>query len=248
LKFIQIVFQNPDDSLNPRHTVAEILASPLRLYFGLGGDELRQRSLDLLRAVRLGEQHIDRFPAQLSGGEKQRVAIARGFAAEPRLLLCDEVTSALDVSVQAAVIDLLIQLKSERDVTLLFVSHDLAVVRVISDRVAILYHGELVEHGTVDEVYAPPFHPYTEALLSAVLEPEVDGAHQIILADAAAGKPTRTGCPFATRCPRRLGPICDDTPPPWRAGAGAHALRCHISVENLSVAQTESSAAARARA
>jgi peptide/nickel transport system ATP-binding protein len=173
------------------------------------------------------------------------VAIARGFAAEPSLLLCDEVTSALDVSVQAAVIDLLLQLKSERESTLVFVSHDLAVVRALSDRVAILYRGRVCEQGTVDEVYAPPFHPYTEALLSAVLDPgpgsaangAVGATSRIILNDAGTIAATATGCPFAARCPRRVGPICDTQEPPWQVGLGSHRLRCHIPVATLRMMQ-----------
>lgn len=135
LREIQLIFQNPDESLNPRHTVAEILAEPLGLYFGLRGEQARQRAGTLLEQVRLGAHYLDRLPGQMSGGEKQRVAIARAFAAEPDIVLCDEVTSALDVSVQAAVLDLLDQLKAQRGTTYVFVSHDLAVVRALSDRV-----------------------------------------------------------------------------------------------------------------
>ena len=137
LRRVQLVFQNPDESLNPRHTVADILAQPLRLYFGLSGEALRTRSMELLEQVRLGPHYLARLPGQLSGGEKQRVAIARAFAAEPELVLCDEVTSALDVSVQAAVLGLLERLRRERGTTYVFVSHDLAVVRVLADRVAV---------------------------------------------------------------------------------------------------------------
>ena len=147
LRRIQLVFQNPDASLNPRQTVAQILALPLKLYFGLDGEALRERSVSLLERVRLREDYLGRLPSQLSGGEKQRVAVARAFAAEPDLVLCDEVTSALDVSVQAAVLNLLTRLKSERDTTCVFVSHDLAVVRAVADRVAVLYQGRLCEIG-----------------------------------------------------------------------------------------------------
>jgi peptide/nickel transport system ATP-binding protein len=228
------VFQNPDDSLNPRQTVAQILGSPVRLYFGLTGAAARERSLELLRAVRLGPQHLDRLPSQLSGGEKQRVAIARAFAAEPDLLLCDEVTSALDVSVQAAVLSLLLRLRHERAATMFFVSHDLAVVRAISDHVAVLYRGELCELGAVAEVFDPPYHPYTEALLSAVLE--VDGpttARHIILSDAASPQPQGKGCPFAGRCPRQMGTLCEEVTPAWQSGRGHHRIRCHIPLADL---------------
>lgn len=230
LRRIQIIFQNPDDSLNPRHTVAEILASPLRLYFDLSAAEIYQRSIGLLEAVRLGPQHMDRFPAQLSGGEKQRVAIARGFAAEPELLLCDEITSALDVSVQAAVLDLLLRLKSQNRTTIVFVSHDLAVVRAISDQVAILYRGELCEIGTADEVFQPPFHPYTEALLSAVLDPGEEARQRLVIPDRRE-LPGASGCLFAERCHRQLGAICEEVTPPWQSASGTHQYRCHISAE-----------------
>eukprot|EP01036_Dinobryon_divergens_P062150 gene62150-biopygen48307 len=174
LRRIQLIFQNPDDSLNPRHTVAQILAQPLELYFQLGREEIMQRSIALLERVRLGAHYMDRLPSQMSGGEKQRVAIARAFAAEPDVVLCDEVTSALDVSVQAAVLDLLDELRAQRGTAYLFVSHDLAVVRALAHRVAVLYQGRLCEIGPAAPVYAQPLHPYTRVLLGAVLEPDPD--------------------------------------------------------------------------
>ena len=176
LRKVQLIFQNPDDSLNPRQTIAEILAQPLKLYFGLSGEELIARSVEILDKVRLGSHYMDRLPSQLSGGEKQRVAIARAFAADPDVVLCDEVTSALDVSVQAAVLDLLNDLKAKQGTTYIFVSHDLAVVRALSDRVAVLYQGRLCELGPSADVYSSPSHPYTEVLLGAVLEPDPDTA------------------------------------------------------------------------
>jgi ATPase components of various ABC-type transport systems, contain duplicated ATPase len=171
LRAIQLIFQNPDESLNPSHTVEEILSQPLKLYFQLSGDKLKENIVDLLKKVRLSENYLYRFPRQLSGGEKQRIAVARAFAAKPDIILCDEVTSALDVSVQAAVLKLLQDLKNEMGTTYIFVSHDLAVVRAISDKVAVLYQGRLCEFGPSSEVYKFPSHPYTEVLLGAVLEP-----------------------------------------------------------------------------
>jgi len=170
LKAIQMVFQNPESSLNPRHTVLDLLAQPLRLYGGLGAGALRDRAAALLDEVRLDASCLDRFPARLSGGERQRVAIARAFAAEPEVLLCDEITTALDVSVQAAVLKLVRDLARERDVATIFVSHDLAVVRAISDRIAVLSVGQIVEIGAADDVCRRPEHPYTQRLLGAVLE------------------------------------------------------------------------------
>ncbi|MEM9776771.1 MAG: ABC transporter ATP-binding protein [Chloroflexota bacterium] len=184
-KRIQMIFQNPDASLNPRHSVTEILDQPLKLYFpGMSAEDREKRKLELLDRVRLPHIYLTRYPSQLSGGEKQRVAIARAFAAEPEIVLCDEVTSALDVSVQAAVLDLLRELQEEDNVTYIFITHDLAVVREFADRVAVLYQGRLCEVGTVEEIYSPPFHPYTQKLLSAVLEPDPDHVPVLMAEDA----------------------------------------------------------------
>ena len=233
LRQIQMIFQNPDDSLNPRHTVAQILAQPLRLYFGLHGEMLREASANLLESVRLGTHYLDRLPSQLSGGEKQRVAIARAFAAEPEIVLCDEVTSALDVSVQAAVLDLLDELKTRQGTTYIFVSHDLAVVKAISDRVAVLYQGRICETGPANAVYKAPFHPYTEVLLGAVLEPDPDVAPTLSADDVVEFSPPASGCPFQRRCPRKLGRICDSETPPSREIAPGHFINCHISASHL---------------
>ena len=233
LRDIQLIFQNPDESLNPRHTVEEILQQPLRLYFSLDRDEVKQRCSDILNRVRLGAHYLDRLPSQLSGGEKQRVAIARAFAANPRIVLCDEVTSALDVSVQAAVLDLLNELKMEQGTNYIFVSHDLAVVKALSDRVAVLYQGRLCEVGRSEHVYAPPNHPYTEVLLGAVLESDPDTEPRLLAEDTVELSPPARGCPFQRRCPRRVGDICDNELPPWQQGADGHFIRCHIPVEGL---------------
>ena len=239
LRRIQLIFQNPDNSLNPRHTVADILAQPLKLYFGLSGDELRERSVALLERVRLRAYYLERLPGQLSGGEKQRVAVARAFAADPELVLCDEVTSALDVSVQAAVLDLLRQLQADQGTTYVFVSHDLAVVRALADRVAVLYQGRLCEIGPSDKVFRLPSHPYTEVLLGAVLEPDPDAKPTLAAADVMELSPATKGCPFQRRCPRRIGDICDNDAPPWRPTGLGHAIRCHIPLNDLNVIQEE---------
>jgi peptide/nickel transport system ATP-binding protein len=237
LRAIQLIFQNPDESLNPRHSVAHILAQPLTLYFGLTGEALRRRSIEALEQVRLGAHYLDRLPGQLSGGEKQRVAIARAFAAEPDLVLCDEVTSALDVSVQAAVLALLDRLRHDKGTTFIFVSHDLAVVRAIADRVAVLYQGRICEIGPTEAVYGTPCHPYTEALMAAVLEP-VPGHRPALLAeDVVEHTPPARGCPFQRRCHRRIGPICDHETPPGRELAGGHVIHCHIPPDTLRDAQ-----------
>ncbi len=237
LRRIQLVFQNPDESLNPRHTIAQILEQPLKLYFGLSGEPLRARSAELLEQVRLGAHYLDRLPSQLSGGEKQRVAIARAFSASPDLVLCDEVTSALDVSVQAAVLDLLDTLRREKNTTYLFVSHDLAVVRALADRVAVLYQGRVCEIGPTATVFAAPSHPYTEALLGAVLEPTPDSRPVLLADDVVELAPPARGCPFQRRCHRRLGAICETHDPPARTGAEGHVVRCHIPLDELAAVQ-----------
>jgi len=232
---LQLVLQNPDASLNPRQRVRDIIGRPLEFFFGYKGPEVRKRVGQLLDDIRLDQSYAHRYPDELSGGERQRVAIARALAAKPKLLLCDEVLSALDVSVQADILDLLRALQQEHEIAYLFISHDLAVVRSISHRVGVLYRGQLVEIGTVEEVYAPPFHPYTHVLLSAVPEIGVDKeVSAAIRVDATpSGAKTQTACPFADRCPWRVGPICEDVPPPWRFTSETHGLRCHIPLEEL---------------
>ena len=249
---IQLIFQNPDASLNPRHTVETILAQPLRLYFGMQHGRIRNRSVELLQRVRLSERYLTRFPNQLSGGEKQRIAIARAFAADPDLILGDEVTSALDVSVQAVILDLLCELQREQQATYILISHDLAVVRAVSDRIAVLYQGRLCEVGPVASIYGPPSHPYTEMLLSAVLGAE---PRNMVAAKTGGGIETllpAKGCPFQRRCPRRLdasrspmpgtapAQVSDAEAPPWQAAVDGHAIRCHIPLEELSQAQDKS--------
>jgi peptide/nickel transport system ATP-binding protein len=233
LRAIQLIFQNPDESLNPSHTVEEILSQPLKLYFNLQGDKLKKNISDLLQKVRLGDFYMQRYPRQLSGGEKQRVAVARAFAANPDIILCDEVTSALDVSVQAAVLDLLKKLKRDFNTTYIFVSHDLAVVKAISDRVAVLYQGRLCEIGLSESVYKFPSHPYTEVLLGAVLEPDPDIKPRLIAEDIVEERPPEKGCTFQGRCPRIIGDKCKNETPPWQIGLNGHAIRCHIEINKL---------------
>ena len=233
LRAIQLIFQNPDESLNPNHTVEEIVSQPLKLYFGLKGQDLKEKIIEVLDKVRLGEFYLTRYPRQLSGGEKQRVAVARAFAAKPDIILCDEVTSALDVSVQAAVLNLLQELKEDFGTTYVFVSHDLAVVRAISDRVAVLYQGRLCEIGPSKNVYKFPSHPYTEVLLGAVLEPDPDIKPKLVAEDIVEEKPPKNGCSFQGRCPRILGDICKNEVPPWQIGENGNSIRCHIKIEDL---------------
>jgi peptide/nickel transport system ATP-binding protein len=232
---VQLILQNPDASLNPRQRVRDIIGRPLEFFFGYRRAEVRKRVGDLLESIRLDQSYANRYPDELSGGERQRVAIARALAADPKLLLCDEILSALDVSVQADIRDLLRSLQGERRIAYLFISHDLAVVRSISQRVGVLYRGELVEVGEVEEVYSPPFHPYTRMLLLAV--PDIDAEQRIspaVHADATpSGVGRQTACPFADRCPWKLGPVCEEVRPPWRFASETHGLRCHIPLEEL---------------
>jgi peptide/nickel transport system ATP-binding protein len=235
LKSLQIVFQNPDSALNRRHTVRRLIGRPLTRLAGLSGPRLRERLLDLTRSVRLEERHLSLRPTQLSGGLKQRVAIARAFGSGPRIVVCDEPTSALDVSVQAAILNLLADLQAKERVTYLFISHDLGLVRYLSDRIAVLYLGRVMELGPAETVFEAPHHPYTEALLSAV--PSIDGLHpdRIRLSGeipSAADPPS--GCVFHTRCPRRLSSgICDTEEPPLAEVAPGHFMSCHIPIEEL---------------
>jgi peptide/nickel transport system ATP-binding protein len=241
LRQLQMVFQNPEEALNPYFTVAESLRRPLQILNGLSRAEASQRIPGLLDMVRLPAEFAHRLPGQLSGGEKQRVAIARAFAVQPQLVVCDEPVSALDVSVQAAVLNLLNDLQRQQGSAYLFISHDLAVVSYLADHIAVIYLGQLMESGPTAALLSPPYHPYTEALLSAV--PQPDPTHQgqeIRLAgDIPSATNTPSGCPFHTRCPRFVGQVCIDERPPWRTVSPGHRIRCHIPTAELQAAQDE---------
>jgi peptide/nickel transport system ATP-binding protein len=235
LRSLQIVFQNPDTALNRRHSVRSLIGRPLTRLAGLSGAAKQDRLTELISSVRLEERHLALRPAQLSGGLKQRVAIARAFGSGPAMVVCDEPTSALDVSVQAAILNLLADLQAAEHTTYVFISHDLGLVRYLSDRIVVLYLGRVMEIGPAEAVFAGPHHPYTEALLSAV--PAIDGMHpeRIKLTGeipSAASPPS--GCVFHTRCPRRLSSgICESTEPPLLAGEPGHQIRCHIPLNEL---------------
>jgi peptide/nickel transport system ATP-binding protein len=227
LRAIQLVFQNPDASLNPRQTVREILLQPLRLYFDLSRTELAERMSALLRDVRLDDTYLHRYPVQLSGGERQRIAIARAYAAEPDILLCDEITSALDVSVQASILHLIRDLSTSRGTACILVSHDLAVVQALADRIAVLYRGRLVELGPARSICATPAHPYTKALIAAVLEPDPDHDAGRIRAPRERDDRQSTGCPYAGRCSARMEQ-CFEAMPDWRSIDGSQQARCFL--------------------
>jgi peptide/nickel transport system ATP-binding protein len=233
---VQMVFQNPDGTLNPSHSVGWPIRRVLAK-FGLARSALDvdARTRELFETVRLPVELASRRPSELSGGQKQRIAIARAFAANPELIVADEPVSALDVSVQAAVVTLLLDIQRHSGTTMVFISHDLALVRHIADRVAVMYLGKVMEQGTVEEIFAPPHHPYTEALLSAVSSLDGDdGKEEIRLAgDTPSPVNLPRGCRFASRCPRKLGAICDSEAPPVRAVSATHEIACHIPVEDL---------------
>jgi peptide/nickel transport system ATP-binding protein len=228
---LQMVFQNPFDTLNPSHTVGGQIARVIRK-FGVESDQAKveARVMELLDIVKLPRDFYKRRPRQLSGGQKQRVGIARAFAGNPRVVVADEPVSALDVSVQAAVSQLLMDIQRENRTTLIFISHDLSLVRYLADRVVVMYLGTIVEQGTTDEVFAPPYHPYTEALLSAVPIADTSIRKKIIVlhGDIPSAVDPPSGCPFQTRCPRKLGAICDTEEPPIREFSAGHRIACHI--------------------
>jgi peptide/nickel transport system ATP-binding protein len=234
VRAIQIVFQNPDASLNRRHPVRRILGRALTKLLGVRGRERAERVVELAGSVRLDAGLLDALPRQLSGGLKQRVGIARAFAGAPKLVICDEPTSALDVSVQAAILNLLVRLQRDRDLSYIFISHDLGVVRYISDRIGVLYLGRLMEVGPADVVFKAPHHPYTEALLSAAPNLDDRKEHRIRLqGDVPSAVKPPSGCVFHTRCPRKLGAICEQEQPPLLEVEPGHLIRCHIPVEDL---------------
>jgi peptide/nickel transport system ATP-binding protein len=229
---LQMVFQNPDLTLNPQRTVFDAVARPLALFGLSNAKALRTKAVELLRAVKLDERYLDRFPQQLSGGEKQRVAIARAFACSPSVVVCDEPTSALDVSVQAAVLNLLVELQDHERISYVFITHDLSVVRHLAKHVAVVYLGKIVESGRTEEVFNPPHHPYTEVLLSAVPRLGVRPAQETPGRDDAPARPSG-GCPFHPRCPRKVGAICETREPPLAADGRGHSIACHITHADL---------------
>ncbi|MBW0004849.1 MAG: ABC transporter ATP-binding protein [Hyphomicrobiales bacterium] len=241
---LQMVFQNPDTTLNPSHTARRILTRAARLLStGRSPSDLDQRVASLAEAVQLRPHHLDLRPFFLSGGLKQRVAIARAFAGSPALVLCDEPTSALDVSVQATILNLLVDLQAKQRVAYLFISHDLGVVRYLADRIAVMYLGQIIEIGPAQDVFSPPHHPYTEALLSAM--PTIDetqGARIKLSGTMPNPANPPSGCRFHTRCPRYLGDICREREPPWQVNreedGNSHRYRCHIPPAELGAAQT----------
>ena len=230
---MQIIFQDPYSSLDPRMKIRDIVAEPLRAHGMRNRRERYERVEQLLEAVGLGSHHMTRFPHEFSGGQRQRIGIARALALNPSLVVCDEPVSALDVSIQAQVLNLLEDLQEEFGLTYLFVAHDLSVVQHISDRVAVMYLGRIVEMADVDDLFAEPLHPYTEALLSAIPDPDPDIVQQQIVLEGDVPSPANppSGCHFHPRCPY-ASDICRHEDPKLEViGEGGHQVACHRARE-----------------
>jgi peptide/nickel transport system ATP-binding protein len=241
IKEMQMVFQNPDSTLNPSYSVGFQIARPIKRFKTVPRNQVKSEVIRLLKAVRLPATYYERLPRQLSGGEKQRIGIARALASRPDLIICDEPVSALDVSVQAAVINLLLEIQQLFGSSMIFIAHDLSVVRYFSDDIAVMYLGQIVEVGPADAIYTPPYHPYTEALLSAVPipDPDIEQKELRLSGNVPSALNPPSGCRFHTRCPRRHemlpdgGKICETDTPPWRTSDRGHRIFCHIPLEEL---------------
>ena len=248
LRRVQIVMQMPDVSFNPRKSIGHALERPLEFYFDMPAAQRRQRVAELLQKVELLPEFAGRRPQALSGGQKQRVNLARALAAEPEVILCDEVTSALDTVVGAQIIELLTRLQQETSTSFVFISHDLSTVASFADRVVVLYAGRVVEQGPTPHVLSPPFHPYTSLLLHSVPEIRQGWLEQIRatdtaqLAAASVVEIGATGCPFHKRCPVAIAGTCDTEKPPLQTGAEEHVISCHHSLATLMQQDAQASA------
>jgi oligopeptide/dipeptide ABC transporter ATP-binding protein len=242
---LQIIFQDPFASLNPRMTVGDIIAEPIRLHGLARGKAVQARVTELLGIVGLRAEYADRYPHEFSGGQRQRIGIARALAGEPKLIIGDEPVSALDVSIQAQVINLLEDLKDRFGLTLVIVAHDLAVIRHMSDRVAVMYLGEIVELSPVDPLYEQPLHPYTQALLGAIPRPDPKdrAAPKLLQGDVPSPTDLPPGCRFHTRCPHARQ-LCQEIRPVLEDAGGGRGVACHFWRE---IAQMETATTQRAR-
>ncbi|HUX22749.1 MAG TPA: oligopeptide/dipeptide ABC transporter ATP-binding protein [Spirochaetia bacterium] len=229
---MQIVFQDPYSSLNPAFTIFGSLEDPLRKYGVRTRAERRKIIGDLLEAVNMRPEYMDRYPHEFSGGQRQRIGVARALCVNPELVVCDEAVSALDVSIRAQVLNLLLKLKKERGLTYLFISHDLSVVEYVSDRIAVMYLGKIVELADADALYAGPKHPYTQALLSAIPVADLDHKSKRIVLEGDVPSPVNppSGCPFHPRCPQRMD-RCSSVVPPLKKyleNGREHSVSCHL--------------------
>ncbi|SDN31315.1 peptide/nickel transport system ATP-binding protein [Halogranum gelatinilyticum] len=244
---MQMVFQDPHSSLNPRKTVGQIIGRAMEKHNIATGEEKRERVGDLLERVGLSASAAKKYPHEFSGGQQQRIAIAHALAVEPKLIVCDEPVSALDVSVQAQILNLLNEIQDEFGISYLFISHNIGVVRHICDRLAVMYLGKIVEFGTIDQVFDTPFHPYTESLLSAVPHADPTRTSERIFLEGSVPSPIDppSGCAFQTRCPKKIGEECETVEPDLEekeAGSG-HYLSCHLSVEEMSDSESRTQSA-----
>ena len=245
LQKIQFVFQMADTALNPKQTIGQILGRPLEFYHGIKGKEKRAKIAEILQMVELPPAFASRYPMELSGGQKQRINMARSLAANPEVLLCDEVTSALDSIVGANVIKLLTALRDKTGVSFVFISHDLSTVASFADEIVVLYAGRVVEQGPTDEVLEPPFHPYTRLLISSVPELRIGWLEdtmqkrEMAVGIAKGVEITAVGCPFYNRCPMGIDNTCDKESPPIREMENGHQITCHRTVEELVEAEKD---------
>lgn len=231
LKKMQMIFQDPYASLNPRSTVFEIIAEPMEIHKLYKKEELKTRVYGLLEDVGLNRDHANRYPHEFSGGQRQRIGIARALALNPEFIIADEPISALDVSVQAQVVKLLQRLQKEKNLTYLFIAHDLSMVKYISDRIGVMYLGHMVELTTSNQLYEDPLHPYTQALLSAIPipDPDIEESRERILLQGELPSPINppSGCVFRTRCAHAMS-ICTEKKPAWKEQESGHFVACHL--------------------
>ncbi|MFB6301080.1 MAG: ABC transporter ATP-binding protein [Halobacteriales archaeon] len=215
-KDVQVIFQDPQSSLNPRKTAREIVGRPMEVHDIATGEEKEERVIELFEEVGLQQSHLDRYPHEFSGGQRQRVGVARALAVEPRLIIADEPVSALDVSVQAQIINLMKQLQSDYGLSYIFIAHDLSVVKHISDRIAVMYLGKIVEQGQTDDIFTNPQHPYTRSLLHSIPSVEGIGGRRETILEGNPPSPINppSGCRFHTRCPEYIGDVCEEEDPP----------------------------------
>ena len=226
---IQMIFQDPYASLNPRMKVEELIGEPLAIHGILKGKEKKKRVEDLLKLVGLNPEHISRFPHEFSGGQRQRIGIARALALNPKFIVCDEPISALDVSIQAQVVNLLKELQKDMGLTYLFIAHDLSMVKYISDRILVMYLGRMMELSDSDSLTKDPLHPYTQALLSAVPipDPTIKRERIVLKGDVPSPINPPSGCVFRTRCPKAME-VCSSVIPEWKEQKPGHFVACHL--------------------